>query len=168
MGRERPDRRDVRAGVAEEGSLSQRARRICPPWLLGIARNVLRETVRLDRVETRARERLGLPVDLAAEEGAKVEERLSPRLALAAALDDLPEHEREALELRVVGARGFGGPCLTLRAVAAKAAKVRLDTKALTVETAWFVLPHGQCDTRGVGNVTEDRDSGAFDYSCER
>jgi RNA polymerase sigma factor (sigma-70 family) len=74
------------------------------PWLLGIARNVLRETVRLDRVETRARERLGLPVDLAAEEGyAKVDERLSPRLALAAALDGLPEHEREALELRVVG-----------------------------------------------------------------
>jgi RNA polymerase sigma-70 factor (ECF subfamily) len=72
--------------------------------LLGIARNVLRETVRHDRVETRARERLGLPVDLAVEEGyAKVDERLSPRLALAAALGELPEHEREALELRVVG-----------------------------------------------------------------
>src|SRR5262245_9249506 len=74
------------------------------PWLLGIARNVLRETVRLDRVETRARERLGLPVDLAAEEGyAQVDERLSPSLALATALDGLPEHERDALELRVVG-----------------------------------------------------------------
>jgi RNA polymerase sigma factor (sigma-70 family) len=74
------------------------------PWLLGIARNVLLETIRLDRVETRARERLGLPVELAAEEGyAEVDERLSPRLALAAALDGLPEHEREALELRVVG-----------------------------------------------------------------
>jgi RNA polymerase sigma-70 factor (ECF subfamily) len=74
------------------------------PWLLGIARNVLRETIRLDRVETRARERLGLPVDLAAEDGyASVDDRLSPRVALAAALDSLPEHEREALELRVVG-----------------------------------------------------------------
>jgi RNA polymerase sigma factor (sigma-70 family) len=73
------------------------------PWLLGIARNVLRETIRLDRVETRARERLGLPLDLAADEGyAAVEERLSPRTALAAALDQLPEHERDALELRVV------------------------------------------------------------------
>jgi RNA polymerase sigma-70 factor, ECF subfamily len=74
------------------------------PWLFGIARNVLRETVRLDRVETRARERLGLPVDLASEDGyAKVDERLSHCVALAAALDDLPGHEREALELRVIG-----------------------------------------------------------------
>ena len=73
------------------------------PWLLGIARNVLRETIRIDRVETRARERLGLPLDLAAEEGyAAVEERLSARAALATALDRLPDHEREALELRVM------------------------------------------------------------------
>jgi RNA polymerase sigma-70 factor (ECF subfamily) len=73
------------------------------PWLLGIARNVMRETIRHDRVETRARERLGLPLDLAAEDGyAKVEDRLSPRLTLAAALEELPDHEREALELRVV------------------------------------------------------------------
>ena len=74
------------------------------PWLLGIARNVLRETMRLDRVETRARERLGLALDLATEEGyAAVEERLSPRSALAAALDRLPEHERDAIQLRVMG-----------------------------------------------------------------
>ena len=73
------------------------------PWLLGIARNILRETIRHDRVETRAREHLGLPLDLAADEGyAAIEERLSPRTALAAALDQLPEHEREALELRVI------------------------------------------------------------------
>jgi DNA-directed RNA polymerase specialized sigma24 family protein len=69
------------------------------PWLLGIARNVLRETIRCDRVESRARERLGLPADLAQEDGfAAVEARLSPRLALATALGDLPEHEREPLD----------------------------------------------------------------------
>jgi RNA polymerase sigma factor (sigma-70 family) len=73
------------------------------PWLLGIARNVLRETVRLDRVEMGARERLGLPIDLATEDGyAAVEEKLSPRTTLATALEQLPEHERDALELRVV------------------------------------------------------------------
>jgi RNA polymerase sigma factor (sigma-70 family) len=73
------------------------------PWLLGIARNVARESARRNEVETRARARLGLPTDLASEEGYEaVEERLSPRAALAQALETLPEHERQALELRVV------------------------------------------------------------------
>jgi len=50
-----------------------------------------------------ARERLGLPLDLAAEDGfTEVEQRLSPRLALERQLDALPPGEREALELRVV------------------------------------------------------------------
>jgi RNA polymerase sigma factor (sigma-70 family) len=73
------------------------------PWLLGIARNVVRESARRDRIETRAREKLGLPLDLAADDGfADVDERLSPRLGLAEAVDGLPDHERQALELRVV------------------------------------------------------------------
>ena len=73
------------------------------PWLLGIAANVLADTVRRDRVETRARERLGLPLDLAREDGySAVEERLSPRLALERSLSSLPEHERRAVELRVL------------------------------------------------------------------
>jgi RNA polymerase sigma-70 factor (ECF subfamily) len=78
------------------------------PWLLGIARNVLRQSARQDRIATTARERLGLPVDLATEEGyALVEERLSPRLALAEAIDELPDHERQALSLRVVEGRPY-------------------------------------------------------------
>jgi RNA polymerase sigma factor (sigma-70 family) len=73
------------------------------PWLLGIAANVLADTVRRDRIETRARERLGLPLDLASDDGySTVEERLSPRLALERGLLSLPEHERSALELRVL------------------------------------------------------------------
>lgn len=73
------------------------------PWLLGIARNVLADTVRRDQIETRARERLGLPLDLAAEDGfAEVEDRLSPRRALERQLDALSPGEREALELRVI------------------------------------------------------------------
>jgi RNA polymerase sigma factor (sigma-70 family) len=79
------------------------------PWLLGIAHNVLRESVRRDRIETRARERLGLPLDLADEDGyAAVEDRLSPRLALAGALEELPDHEREAIQLRVIGELPYG------------------------------------------------------------
>jgi RNA polymerase sigma-70 factor (ECF subfamily) len=73
------------------------------PWLLGIARNVARESARRNDVETRARRRLGLPTGLASEEGYDVvEDRLSPSAALADALEMLPDHEREALELRVV------------------------------------------------------------------
>jgi RNA polymerase sigma-70 factor (ECF subfamily) len=73
------------------------------PWLLGIAANVLADTIRRNRIETRARERLGLPLDLASEDGyAAVEERLSPRVALRNGIGSLPVHERDALELRVV------------------------------------------------------------------
>jgi RNA polymerase sigma factor (sigma-70 family) len=73
------------------------------PWLLGIARNLLAEAVRQDRIETRARERLGLPVDLATQDGfTDVDARLSPRLALKEQFDALPTGEREALELRVI------------------------------------------------------------------
>src|SRR3954452_11024133 len=71
------------------------------PWLLGIAQNVLNESRRRDRVETRARLRLGLPVDLAEDEYERVEERLSANGSLMAAVDALPPHERAALTLRV-------------------------------------------------------------------
>jgi RNA polymerase sigma factor (sigma-70 family) len=73
------------------------------PWLLGIAANLLADTVRRDRIETRARKRLGLPLDLATEDGfTEAEDRLSPREALARGVAQLGDHERQALELRVV------------------------------------------------------------------
>jgi RNA polymerase sigma factor (sigma-70 family) len=73
------------------------------PWLLGIATKLLADAVRHDRIETRARERLGLPLDLAYEDGyTEVEQRLSPRVALKQHLDGLSPHERDALELRIV------------------------------------------------------------------
>jgi RNA polymerase sigma-70 factor (ECF subfamily) len=73
------------------------------PWLLGIAANLLADAARRDRIETRARRRLGLPLDLAAEDGyTEVEQRLSPRLALTRYLELLAPHERDALELRIV------------------------------------------------------------------
>jgi RNA polymerase sigma factor (sigma-70 family) len=79
------------------------------PWLLGIAAKLLADAVRRERIDTRARKRLGLPVDLASEDGyADVEARLSPRLALSQALESLPKHEREALELRVVDELPYG------------------------------------------------------------
>jgi RNA polymerase sigma factor (sigma-70 family) len=71
------------------------------PWLLGIAQNVLNESLRRDRIESRARLRLGLPVDLAEDDLERVDERLSRNWTLAAAVAALPTHERAALELRV-------------------------------------------------------------------
>ncbi|HEY1524359.1 MAG TPA: sigma-70 family RNA polymerase sigma factor [Solirubrobacteraceae bacterium] len=79
------------------------------PWLLGIAARLLADAVRRERIDTRARERLGLPLDLASEDGyTDIEDRLSPRLALGQALASLPEHERRALELRVVDELPYG------------------------------------------------------------
>jgi RNA polymerase sigma-70 factor (ECF subfamily) len=79
------------------------------PWLLGIAGKLLADAVRHERIDTRARQRLGLPLDLASEDGyAEVEARLSPRLALDQALRSLPSHEREALELRVIDELPYG------------------------------------------------------------
>jgi RNA polymerase sigma factor (sigma-70 family) len=73
------------------------------PWLYGIARNLLAEAARRDRIETRARVRLGLPTNLCEEDGyTEVEQRLSPRRALARQVGHLPAHERAALRLRIV------------------------------------------------------------------
>lgn len=73
------------------------------PWLFGIARNLLADALRNEQIETRARKRLGLPLDLATEDGyASVDRRLSPSVALQSELDSLAPHERDALELRVI------------------------------------------------------------------
>jgi RNA polymerase sigma-70 factor (ECF subfamily) len=97
------------------------------PWLLGIARNVLRESARRDRVETRARERLGLPLELADDAGFDgVDEHLSPRRRLADALAEVPDHEREALELRVVGGLSYEDVAKRL-AIRPAAARLRVS-----------------------------------------
>ena len=75
------------------------------PWLYGIARNLLRTYHERERIESKARQRLGLPAhdyELEVHEAnARVDaERLAPELA--AALDTLPRAQRQALELRVV------------------------------------------------------------------
>jgi RNA polymerase sigma-70 factor (ECF subfamily) len=79
------------------------------PWLLGIAAKLVADAVRRERIDTRARQRLGLPLDLSSEDGyAEVDARLSPRPALDQALRSLPSHERQALELRVIDELPYG------------------------------------------------------------
>jgi RNA polymerase sigma factor (sigma-70 family) len=97
------------------------------PWLLGIAANLLADAARDDRIESRARKRLGLPLDLAAEDGyAEVEQRLSPRVALERHLRGLAPHELDALELRVVEELSYDEVAQRL-SIAPAAARLRVS-----------------------------------------
>jgi RNA polymerase sigma factor (sigma-70 family) len=74
-------------------------------WVLGIARHVLADSIRSERIENRARMRLGLePVELDDEALRRIEELadLEPiRERLEAALAELPPDSAEAVRLRV-------------------------------------------------------------------
>jgi RNA polymerase sigma-70 factor (ECF subfamily) len=76
------------------------------PWLFGIARNLLRQYHKHNRIESAARERLGMPTAWAdCEDYEAVDERLeagSLAPALRHAVRALPRDQRRALELRVV------------------------------------------------------------------
>jgi RNA polymerase sigma-70 factor (ECF subfamily) len=78
------------------------------PWLLGIARNVLRTSLDKRRVEDSARRRLGLPTTIMEDSQLlSVEERLSFPSAVLAAYAALPEAERQLLVLRIVEDRPY-------------------------------------------------------------
>lgn len=74
-------------------------------WVLGIARHVLADSIRNERIEDRARKRLGLErVELDDEALRRIEELadLAPvRTQLDAALAELPPDSAEAVRLRV-------------------------------------------------------------------
>ncbi len=76
------------------------------PWLFGIARNLLRQYFKHNRIETAARARLGLPLAFAeSEDYERVDERMAASSlgpALQVAVGALPDEQRRALELRVV------------------------------------------------------------------
>ncbi|HET8758162.1 MAG TPA: sigma-70 family RNA polymerase sigma factor [Solirubrobacteraceae bacterium] len=76
------------------------------PWLFGIARNLLRQYHKHNRIESAARVRMGLPASsVDCEDYERVDERseagaLAPLLRHA--LRALPAEQRRALELRIV------------------------------------------------------------------
>lgn len=76
------------------------------PWLFGIARNLLRQYHKHNRVETAARARLGLPgIDPGTDDYDAVDERMTAsamRETLHHAMQALPSDQRRALELRIV------------------------------------------------------------------
>jgi RNA polymerase sigma-70 factor (ECF subfamily) len=97
------------------------------PWLLGIAKNVLRESLRKRRVEDAARRRLGIPRLLARDaaldaitDGRTLSD--SGRRALAS----LPQRDRELLRLRVIEERSYRDIAVRLRCTP-QAARRRLS-----------------------------------------
>jgi RNA polymerase sigma-70 factor, ECF subfamily len=86
------------------------------PWLYGIARNVLLDSLRKQRVEQAARMRLGLPVEVGPDpEYEAVDSRLSLPEAALTAIAALPQGERELLLLRVVEERPYREIAVRLR-----------------------------------------------------
>lgn len=75
------------------------------PWIYGIARNQLRRYYEKERVDARARRRLGLPTDSYVSAFDDAEARVDAAnagSALDTALGSLSEIDRQAVELRVV------------------------------------------------------------------
>jgi RNA polymerase sigma factor (sigma-70 family) len=76
------------------------------PWLFGIARNLVRQYHKHNRIETAARERLGMPLAFAeCDDYERVDERISASAmgpALRLAMRALPAEQRRAVELRIV------------------------------------------------------------------
>jgi RNA polymerase sigma factor (sigma-70 family) len=75
-------------------------------WIYGIARNLLRRHYKRGRVDTRARQRVGMRTDLVQEDGSQeVLARLDAanlRTRIAAALKGLSEPQQRAVEARIV------------------------------------------------------------------
>jgi RNA polymerase sigma-70 factor, ECF subfamily len=109
------------------------------PWLFGIARNLLRQYYKHDRIETAARRRLGIPLAFAdCEEFDAVDERLragSLAPALRDAVGALPAEQRRALVLRVVEQLDYAEIAGRL-GISQNAARLRVSRalRALTVE----------------------------------
>ncbi len=102
------------------------------PWLYGIARNLARRHLENQRIETRSRQRLGMPIrsyelDTDASNDRLDAEQLTP--ALTAALDTLPPSQRQAVELRIVHELPFKQIARTL-GCSEVAARIRV-TRAL-------------------------------------
>jgi RNA polymerase sigma factor (sigma-70 family) len=77
-------------------------------WLLGIARNKLRESARSKRVEDAARRRLGMqPVALTDDDLDRVEELAGMTGELPALLERLPAEQQAALRGRVLDERSY-------------------------------------------------------------
>ncbi len=101
---------DIVAETFAEAALSLRRYRdpgdgSAAAWLCGIALNLLRRAYKRQRIETRARTRLGVPARDAELDVDAIAARLDAeamREILQSALSDLPAGQQRAIELRIV------------------------------------------------------------------
>lgn len=101
---------DVVAETFAQAALSLRRYRdpgdgSAAPWLCGIAFNLLHRAYKHQRIEARARIRLGIPAEAADFDVDALAARIDAqamRQILESALRDLPEGQRQAIELRIV------------------------------------------------------------------
>jgi RNA polymerase sigma factor (sigma-70 family) len=85
-------------------------------WLFGIARNVLGSSYRAGRVESAARERLGLPRLILDDHASATIARLTASDELVTlALAELPEEQQRAIDARVVNDREYAEIASELR-----------------------------------------------------
>ena len=110
------------------------------PWLFGIAGNVLKTSIRQRSIETHARHRVGLHVatDVAAP---RSEWMLGFDEDLAAAVADLPETQRRAVELRFIDDRDYTDVA-GLLAISPGTARVRVH-RGLAALRAAIATPKG-------------------------
>ena len=87
------------------------------PWLIGIAQNKLRESQRHRRVQDAVRRRLRMrPLEFDEEDLDRVEALASQaHSAVLAAVEALPESERDAVRARIVDERGYDELAVQLR-----------------------------------------------------
>ena len=120
---------DLTAETFAQAWLSRRRFRDCAggsagPWLFGIARNLLAQSVRRRRIELQACERIGL-LERLDEPRATAEPDEVWLDGLDEALAELPAGERDALELRVVDGLPYDAVAADL-ATSEGAARVRV------------------------------------------
>lgn len=118
------------------------------PWLFGIARNLLRQYHKHNRIETAARERLGMPRTTAeSEEYERAEDRIEAALLgprLHDAVGALPAEQRRALELRVLEQLSYDEVAGRL-GCSQNAARLRVSRalRTLTVRLGDLAAPEG-------------------------
>lgn len=76
-------------------------------WLFGIARNVLGKSYRRGRVDASARQRLSMPALVLDEDILDSIGRVTADEEATLALAELPPEQRQAIEARVLGERGY-------------------------------------------------------------